>query len=34
MHSSLNIFVGLFVEISSRYGNGHGDWSNGLLGLF
>lgn len=34
-HSGLNIVVGLFVDISSRWsGHGHGGWSHSLLGLF
>jgi hypothetical protein len=33
--SGLNIVVGLYVEVSSRWsGYGHGGWSHGLLGLF
>jgi len=32
-HSGLNIVVGLYVEISSRW-SGHGGWSHGLLGIF
>ncbi len=33
-HSGLNIVIGLYVEISSRWTGGHGGWSHGLLGLF
>jgi hypothetical protein len=32
-HSGLNIVVGLYVEISSRWSGG-GHWGHSLLGLF
>ncbi|GAA1594319.1 hypothetical protein GCM10009804_58660 [Kribbella hippodromi] len=33
-HSGLNIVIGLYVEISSRWSGGHGGWHHGLLGIF